>query len=124
MCAGQPAVGSPPERGGMGLPPKSRNGGNGWGNSIETEQTDVATLLAGLGSRLRKDGLALSGIACRDTDSGAVEHRDLTGRTGFLDQSSHGEANTSRGNPRGRGPTVRRPSAHGFPLYVRRSGSC
>jgi len=28
------------------------------------------------------------------------------------------------GNPGVRGPTVRGPWAHGFPLYVRRSGSC
>ena len=53
--------------------------------SIETDQTDVATLLAGLASRLRNDGLALAGIACRDAEPGAVEHRDLTGLAGSLE---------------------------------------
>ena len=58
------------------------------GDSIEMEQTDVATLLAGLASRLRNDGLALAGIACRDADPGAVEHRDLNGLAGSLERTA------------------------------------
>ncbi|MBI2191977.1 MAG: hypothetical protein HYU36_08340 [Planctomycetes bacterium] len=57
-------------------------------DSIETEQTDVATLLAGLASRLRNDGVALAGIACRDTEPGAVEHRDLTGLAHSLERTA------------------------------------
>ena len=60
----------------------------GLGDSIETEQTDVATLLAGLASRLRNDGLALAGIACRDAAPGTVEHRDLTGLAGSLERTA------------------------------------
>ena len=58
------------------------------GETIETEQTDMATVLAGLASRLRNDGLALADIACRDADPGAVEYRDLTGLAGSLERTA------------------------------------
>jgi len=58
----------------------------GLGGTIETEQTDVASLLAGTASRLRNDGLALVGIACRNSAPGAVEHRDLHELAGSLDR--------------------------------------
>lgn len=55
---------------------------------IETEQTDVATYLGGLASRLRNDALALTGLAWRESHPGAVDHEDLHGLAGSLERTA------------------------------------
>lgn len=88
IYAGQPALMSPLKGAAWGRLLNHGKEVMGFGDSIETEQTDVATLLAGLASRLRNDGLALAGIACRDAEPGAVEHRDLNGLAGSLERTA------------------------------------
>ena len=55
---------------------------------IETEQTDVATYLGGLASRLRNDALALTGLAWRESRPGASDHEDLHGLAGSLERTA------------------------------------
>ncbi len=55
---------------------------------IETEQTDVATYLGGLASRLRNDALALTGLASRESYPGNRDHEDLHGLAGSLERTA------------------------------------
>ena len=58
------------------------------GDRIKTEQTDLATLLAYLASRLRNDGLSLTGLAWRESHPGTAEHEDLHGLAGSLERTA------------------------------------
>ncbi|MBI2192012.1 MAG: hypothetical protein HYU36_08515 [Planctomycetes bacterium] len=58
------------------------------GGRIETEQTDLATLLGELASRLRNDALALTGLAWRESRPGTAEHEDLHGLAGSLERTA------------------------------------
>jgi hypothetical protein len=57
-------------------------------DGIETEQTDVATYLGGLASRLRNDALALTGLASRESYPGNPDHEDLHGLAGSLERTA------------------------------------
>jgi len=72
----------------MGHRPRKREEVVGLGMTMETELTEVGTLLGNLASRLRNDGLALMGMASREPDPESLEHRDLHGLAGSLMRTS------------------------------------
>ncbi|MBI2932399.1 MAG: hypothetical protein HYY16_12175 [Planctomycetes bacterium] len=57
-------------------------------NNVETARTDLATLLSELVSRLRNDGLALTGLAWRESHPGSADHEDLHGLAGSLERTA------------------------------------
>ena len=64
--------------------PRKREEVVGLGMTMETELTEVGTLLGNLASRLRNDGLALMGMASWEPDPESLEHKDLHGLAGSL----------------------------------------
>ena len=57
-------------------------------NNVETARTDLATLLSELAGRLRNDGLALTGLAWRESHPGSADHEDLHGLAGSLERTA------------------------------------
>jgi len=57
-------------------------------NNVETARTDLATMLSELAGRLRNDGLALTGLAWRESHPGSADHEDLHGLAGSLKRTA------------------------------------
>jgi len=55
-------------------------------DGVVLEDNDMATFLSGLASDLRRDGLALTGLAYENYGRGDEEFRTLTDMTGGLDR--------------------------------------
>jgi len=55
-------------------------------DGVVLEDNDMATFLSGLASDLRRDGLALTGLAYESHRPGDEEFRTLTDMTGGLDR--------------------------------------